>query len=178
MQNSPIITKSLLSTVLENYHLPFSGIHGITHWARVLENGRRLAAITGANLAVVELFAIFHDSKRQNESRDKGHGKRGAELASQLRPAYLVLSDQEFRLLYLACSDHTDGHTEADITIQTCWDSDRLDLGRVGIRPRKFKLCTAAAKDSNILLWANRRSQSRHVPDLINHEWGLSLSIQ
>ena len=25
--------------------------------------------------------------------------------------------------------------TEADITIQTCWDSDRLDLGRVGMMP-------------------------------------------
>ena len=32
-----------------------------------------------------------------------------------------------------ACTDHTKGQTAADITIQTCWDADGLDLARVGI---------------------------------------------
>ena len=30
---------------------------------------------------------------------------------------------------------HSGGQVSEDATIQTCWDSDRLDLGRVGIFP-------------------------------------------
>lgn len=32
-----------------------------------------------------------------------------------------------------ALAYHSDGYTEGDITVQVCWDADRLDLGRVGI---------------------------------------------
>lgn len=46
----------------------------------------------------------------------------------------------------------------ADITVQTCWDADRLDLGRVGIRPDPDRLCTSAAKESDLLEWAYARS--------------------
>ncbi|MFM7531655.1 MAG: hypothetical protein ACKO5J_04035, partial [Rubrivivax sp.] len=41
---------------------------------------------------------------------------------------------------------HSSGLTEADVTVQTCWDADRLDLGRVGIRPSPRYLCTPAAR--------------------------------
>jgi uncharacterized protein len=30
---------------------------------------------------------------------------------------------------------HNDGELHNDATIQSCWDADRLDLGRVGKRP-------------------------------------------
>jgi uncharacterized protein len=30
---------------------------------------------------------------------------------------------------------HSGGEVSTNATIQTCWDSDRLDLGRVGIKP-------------------------------------------
>jgi hypothetical protein len=33
-----------------------------------------------------------------------------------------------------------------DVTIQTCWDADRLDLGRVGIRPDPARMGTEAGK--------------------------------
>lgn len=52
----------------------------------------------------------------------------------------------------------SDGHTDADITVQTCWDADRLDLGRVGINPAPEKLCTIAARDPEIMEWAYERS--------------------
>ena len=32
------------------------------------------------------------------------------------------------------------------IKVQTCWDADRLDLGRVGIYPDAQFLCTNTAK--------------------------------
>jgi hypothetical protein len=37
--NIPLV----LQTVLEDYTLPINGDHGVSHWARVLENGLRLA---------------------------------------------------------------------------------------------------------------------------------------
>jgi uncharacterized protein len=167
------LTAELVNTILKEYELPLFGTHGISHWARVLENGRILTKGTGANLKVVELFAIFHDSRRKNEGWDIGHGSRGAKLAASLRGSAFEISDEGFRLLETACVQHTDGLLEADITVQTCWDSDRLDLLRAGIRPDPKMLCTAAAKDSNLISWANERSMTRFEPSLILEEWGI-----
>ena len=50
------------------------------------------------------------------------------------------------------------GLVEGDITIQTCWDSDRLELGRVGIKPLPERLCTEFAKRKDIIEEAYRRS--------------------
>jgi uncharacterized protein len=33
-----------------------------------------------------------------------------------------------------------------NITVQTCWDADRLDLGRVGIKPDPKRLFTEEGK--------------------------------
>lgn len=162
---------ALIKEILDHYSLPVFGTHGITHWARVHENGLRLAAETGANEKVVRLFAVLHDSRRQNEALDPGHGKRGAELAKSLRGSFFRVSDHEFELLYEACVSHTDGETESDITIQTCWDADRLDLGRVSIWPHPDHLCTTSAKDPEIIAWANQRSESRYTPDIVYSEW-------
>jgi uncharacterized protein len=52
----------------------------------------------------------------------------------------------------------SDGQMEGDVTVRTCWDADRLDLGRVGIRPDPHYLCTEAARDAEVLAWAYRRS--------------------
>ena len=124
--------RSLVSVILEGYPLPRDGTHGVGHWARVLENGLRLADGTGVNPEIVSLFAVFHDARRINEGVDHGHGGRGAELAAKLRSSLFHLPDDEFLLLRRACEGHTDGGTEADLAVQVCWDADRLDLGRVG----------------------------------------------
>jgi uncharacterized protein len=167
--------KPIIETILEDYALPLDGHHGVSHWARVLENGLRLADETKANIEVVQLFAIFHDSRRINEGFDDGHGKRGADLAAELRDKYFSLSDQEFNLLYAACADHTEGKTDGDITVQTCWDADRLDLGRVRVQPHPQKLCTAAAKNHSILKWADGRACFQIVPELVKIEWGINI---
>jgi len=119
--------KLIVHAVLEDYALPWHGTHGVSHWARVLENGLRLAKETGANVDVVQLFAILHDSQRVSEGTDFGHGERAAEYAATLRGGVFDLPDDSFNLLYDACAGHTDGATTSDITIQTCWDGDRLD---------------------------------------------------
>lgn len=168
-----ILTPSLLQQILKEYALPLRGTHGISHWARVLENGRRIGPRSGAAMDVVELFAVFHDSRRQNEAVDHGHGKRGSELAREFRGRYYELDDEHFALLEQACAQHTGGRCGGDVTVQVCWDSDRLDLLRVGIRPNPNWLCTEAARSSETLGWANERAAFRFVPALISEEWGL-----
>jgi uncharacterized protein len=167
--------KALVHRLLEDYELPWHGTHGVGHWARVLENGLRLADATGAKVEIVQLFAVFHDSRRVNEGHDDGHGQRGADLAAELRGDLFDLPDDDFELLQFACACHTDGLTEADVTIQTCWDSDRLDLGRVGIVPAPAKLCTSAAQTWEIIKWADGRAAVEIIPALVNEEWGIDL---
>ena len=110
-------------------------VHGPDHWRRVERNGLLLATRSGADIAVVRLFALFHDSRRQNDGRDAGHGTRGAEYAKTLHGVAYDLQNDRFELLYYACVWHTEGEHHDDPTIATCWDADRLDLGRVGMVP-------------------------------------------
>ena len=167
--------KPIIHAILAEYALPLDGFHGVAHWARVLENGRRLAEETGANIEVVSLFAVFHDSRRVNEGTDPDHGRRGADFAAEVRGSIFDLPDADFRLLYRACAGHTHERTHPDETIQTCWDSDRLDLGRVGITPHPSRLCTETAKTREMIQWADGRASFEVVPDFVADQWGIEL---
>ena len=169
-----LISQELMRTILSRYTLPQKGTHGVSHWARVVENGILLAQETGANVEVVQLFAVFHDSQRINEGRDHGHGKRGADLALELRGLMFDVPDDAFDLLYYACEHHTDGSTAVDVTVRTCWDADRLDLGRVGIKPDPRLLLTSEARVPNVISWAYERSLVRVIPDLVRLEWDIT----
>jgi uncharacterized protein len=170
--NIPLI----LRAVLEEYALPWDGAHGIAHWARVLENGRRLASETGADIEVVSLFAVLHDSRRTNEHTDPDHGPRAAEFARTLRGHLFDLSDHGFGLLHRACAGHTYERTHPNVTIQACWDSDRLDLGRVGITPHPSRLCTEVAKRAETIRWADARGTMHVIPMCVESEWGIDLA--
>jgi len=154
-----MISEDLIAVIEQGFALHLDGIHGKAHWARVRSNGLRLAEQTGANRDVIELFALLHDSKRMNNGHDPQHGARAARLAANLRGSFLELPDSEFELLRFACEYHTDGLTEAELTVQTCWDADRLDLGRIGIRPVPRRLCTPAAKEAATIEWAFAQSR-------------------
>lgn len=160
---------AIMKVILDGYQLPVRGYHGVVHWARVLENGLRVAESNGADREVVQLFAIFHDSRRVNECRDHGHGQRGGDLARSLRGSLVHLDDARFDLLFEACRLHTDGHVDGDATLQACWDADRLDLGRVGITPKPDWLCTDAAR--GILSWSHDRATRGHVPEDVLLTW-------
>lgn len=119
-----------------------ASVHGPDHWRRVERNGLLLATRTGADPDVIRLFALFHDSRRVNDGWDPGHGARGAEFASSHRGKSFQLPDTDFETLLYACIWHTEGVRHDDVTIATCWDADRLDLGRVGIVPDPKRMCT------------------------------------
>jgi len=127
-------------------HRPYS-IHGPDHWRRVERNGLLLATRSGANIIVVRLFALFHDCRRMNDGWDPGHGARGAEHAASLRGVEYDLPDEDFERLHYACTWHTEGRRHDDPTIGTCWDADRLDLGRAGITPNSLFMSTEFARE-------------------------------
>lgn len=152
------ISADLVGFLKRRYRLDWRGIHGAGHWVRVRANGLRLASLTKADPTVVELFAVFHDVCREDDGFDLEHGARSAELVLEVCDDLLGIGREQAELLSFACRYHTHGRTEADVTIQTCWDADRLDLGRVGIRPHPRYLCTPAARSSELIDWAHGRS--------------------
>lgn len=161
MPISNLITDDLLSFLRGHYSLDWDhGIHGFAHWKRVRENGLKLASINGANSRVVEAFAFTHDIQRINEGTDYQHGWRASQFIRNylVKSGLLTLSNEEIDLLCLACEGHTDKSVSANLTIQTCWDADRLDLMRVGTMPDKRYLCTDAAKQDEMIRWAVEQS--------------------
>jgi len=116
--------------------------HGPEHWQQVLKNAQRLCLHTaGADREVCEMFAWLHDSCRENEHGDGGHGARAASLVQDMRNVgEIVLDEYRFTSLFDSILYHDSGlvalQGEAHrATKGVCWDADRLDLPRVGITP-------------------------------------------
>ena len=162
------MTKELLTMIIDQMAINRHGLHGLSHWARVYDNGLRLAAETGADRRVVELFALFHDSRRLTDQADPDHGPRGAALAEQYHhDGLLLLDDEPLHLLLTACRLHTAARTHDNVTVQTCFDADRLDLARIGKTVDPTFICTNAGRSPEIIAWASERSRSGIVPDNI-----------
>lgn len=140
-------TSELLEKILEGYVLDSAGIHGVGHWQQVAANAKRLAVAEGIESDVFELFAIFHDSRRFNDGRDRQHGARGAAFARKLHGTCFQLSEEDLERLCYACEHHTHQSHHPDPVIGICWDADRLDLPRVDIVPDVRFLNSAAAKN-------------------------------
>ncbi len=145
----------LVDAVLERSTGRDSFIHGESHWQRVAAAGLVLLPETSdADPALVFLFALFHDSMRLNDGRDPLHGARGATLARELRGGAFTLDQERMRLLEFACEEHPNGGVSSDPTVGVCWDSDRLNLWRVGIRPDPRWLSTKSALSEERISWA------------------------
>ena len=144
---------SLVDVVLSRAWRRDSDWHGEAHWRCVAATGLTLAATTEeADPALVFCFGLLHDTRRENEAVDPGHGPRAAAFAEQLcDEGVLRIAEARFPSLVTALSLHSDGHVSADHTIGTCWDADRLHLPRVGIRPDPALFSTAAARDRDSL---------------------------
>ncbi|MBU0756107.1 MAG: hypothetical protein KJ645_13270, partial [Planctomycetes bacterium] len=75
------IDPGLWNIVAKQFPMGPNSHHGPEHWRRVFKFGKRLAQTTAADVELVELFALFHDSRRMNDAVDPDHGRRGADLA-------------------------------------------------------------------------------------------------
>ncbi len=160
--------KQLLQILRQHFKLDWLGIHGVPHWARVRYHGLKLAQETGADPLVVELFALLHDSCRYDEFADTFHGERGAVFARVLHGQCFHLTELQLTLLETAISGHSHGLVHDNSTIQTCWDADRLDLGRVGIYPDSKYLSFAAMKYTSAAYEWSRRPSRKNTKSAIS----------
>lgn len=144
----------------QHFALDWYGIHGAAHWTRVRYHGLRLARQSGARADVVTLFAFLHDAERRDDGTDRGHGARGARLARRLHGEHFRLDAEGLDMLCHAIEFHSAGLVEGDITVRTCWDADRLDLARLGIRPDPRRLSTAAARHPEAIARAERMARA------------------
>lgn len=161
MPSRRVDLKQVAQVARERFALGRHSVHGAAHWKRVREIGLRLANKTGADPDLVRLFALLHDCCRESDGADLQHGPRAAAFIETLRGTVLVLEDERFSLLRTAIHDHTSGHHHSDPTVGTCWDADRLDIGRVGRKPLRRFMSTDAAKEEPIMRWAYRRSRGQ-----------------
>ena len=153
---------ALAQEVKEQFRLDIDSDHGIAHWERVRRIGFYLATTTNANLRVVNLFSVLHDSQRNDEYNDSEHGARAVDYVTALYNKNLLpISGDQLKTLVYACRHHSDRNAKSDdVTIQTCWDADRLDLYRVGEIPDPKYLYTAVAKKQKTINFAIKLSNS------------------
>jgi uncharacterized protein len=139
--------RAIWDEVISKFRCDLNSVHGPEHWRRVERNCLMIAARNGADLDVVRLFAVLHDSCRLNDYGDPEHGFRAAEYAKEMRRRLYKIDNARFDILYQACKLHAHGHTSTEPTIGACWDADRLDLGRVGVIPDPSLFSTQAGSD-------------------------------
>lgn len=125
--------------------------HGDDHWCQVATMGQRLLRTPDrppdADAASVFAFALLHDSQRHAEGHDPEHGARAAAFARELTgDGLLALGDDRLAVLCDALERHDLGEITDDATTGACWDSDRLTLARLGIKPDPALLSTAAGR--------------------------------
>ena len=138
--------------------------HGEHHWQLVALTGYELARqVKEVELELVFLFGLLHDCRRETDNYDPEHGPRGAEFTRQLydQGELSFLRTDQLEKLCAAIYYHSEGETSADPTIAVCWDADRLNLWRVGVRPSPKLLSTEAAKKGERIEWA-RKLQSQN----------------
>lgn len=136
-----------LKTVNETAFISF--YHGITHWQHVEAFGLLMQSrCPAADKEVIRWFAYLHDSMRGNDEFNMEHGPAAAKFIGKIRKTYLKeLSDEQIRLLKLACKYHTSRRKTDDLTINICFDADRLDLPRVGITPEVRRMASEVGRE-------------------------------
>ena len=83
------------------------------------------------------------------------HGHRAVEYILGLNKGLLPIDDKQLDQLTYACEHHSKRNAKSeDITIQTCWDADRLDLYRVGEIPNPAFLYTEAGRSAEAIDFA------------------------
>lgn len=157
------LIKACLALVQPQFRLDINhGWHGVGHWARVWRNGLEMCEVMDLSPIVPAAFAFLHDSQRFDEGMDSMHGPRACEWLDRLyhegKLGPLNLDLRDYKLLTTAIAGHSHGETEAHPIVQVCWDSDRLDLGRVGTMPLAQYLCTPHAKKADTIRRAYNRS--------------------
>jgi uncharacterized protein len=131
----------LLGESESRFTLGTKSVHGPRHWKAVLANGMKLADALEVDRALVAVFALVHDCRRENEWQDPRHGERAAAVARELNGRFYDFSKPRIDKLAEAIHWHDAGKVSGDIDISCCWAADRIELRRVGIEPERWGFC-------------------------------------
>lgn len=148
----------VVESVLSGAWRRSSAVHGEEHWRCVAATGLALAdGLRECDRELVLLFGLLHDTRRENEHFDPGHGPRAAGYARELAGGgALVLGGARLDLLCDAIEEHSNGLVSEDATVGSCWDADRLHLPRVSIQPDPARFSTSLAHGPESLTAAAR----------------------
>jgi len=132
--------------IIKNYainHAIPSDVHGLSHWRNVERNAILLAEKTGVDTHPLRVFAYIHDMCRENDGGDPEHGLRASKVLKKYMGTFLNGMDDiiNYKLCF-ACENHTRILRTGDLLIDSCFDADRLDLLRIGIKPDPDKMAT------------------------------------
>ena len=169
MNINPIFQQHLRFTYAHFSHKK-SIIHGLPHWQNVWHNAIYLSEKESIDPLVPQLFAISHDFQRLNDSIDPQHGPRAARLLKQNKLLQEMLTPQQHKDLLYACQTHTGGNRAPNLVVGVCWDSDRLDITRVGKMLDVQYLTTETAKDIAVSFAAEDEwlAYRRELPSIYN----------
>ena len=142
MRNNSL--RTIFDLVSKQFSLSKLSDHGPDHWHRVEEVGLELAKETNADTEIISMFALLHDSRRIYDVIDPEHGKRSAEFVQHLSNSdHIKLDKDRLETLIFACRHHNDRSAHSDnLTVNICWDSDKVDLIRIGVDPKDIVLTT------------------------------------
>lgn len=164
MNATTALLQIIRQRAIDRFPMDLQGIHGLKHWERVRENAEYLCSYNGGDVFVAQLFAYLHDCCRESDGADPEHGLRAAEYAEYLwEGKVLTISEPQLHQLTTACELHERGRLSEDPTIAACWDADRLDLGRVAVRPNVKYLSSERAQRSAVIAWAYTRSRGHRA---------------
>ena len=97
---------------------------------------------------VVQWFAYLHDCMAKSGKYDPNHGEKAAIYIDEIRNDYLQdLSEIQIEKLKKACTLHSTTLATGDITIDVCFDADRLDSPKFGRVTDPEKMATRIGKD-------------------------------
>jgi hypothetical protein len=154
---------------LESWRRFDSVLHGPAHWARVHRFGLALGRgleLNQSAMRCIEVFSWTHDLARVDDGGGRVHALDGADYLYEVAPeVFPALDPQELGVISRAIRHHSDGLT-ADVAWRQgllsgcdwkpetvvlvtgcCWDADRLDLLRLGRKPRADKMSTPFWED-------------------------------
>ena len=131
----------IIALGMERFVLNPFGIHGISHWHRVLSNSIEICLqdkveIDRRIIHALTLFAMLHDCERDDDDADPEHGHKAAEVFESLHYRYAdIMGDELIDTVTYAIRWHSSGRISDNYLTQVMWASDRLDLVRVGVTP-------------------------------------------
>jgi len=165
---------ALVQVVLREARSTGSGSHGPDHWRSVAWTGLHLTRhLPLADPVVVALFGLLHDAGRiPGHGSDPDHGPRALPLARSIAESGLIRVEQrQLALLMEAIARHSLPTVSAEPTIGACFDADRLNLWRQGLRPDSRLLSTEHARRPATVRWAKRVHQARRAGSESGLNW-------